>query len=454
MIYFMFNQIWLTIKKNYLFLIFLFLGIAFRSYDWCSYSLGVDQVQILSNAEKILSGKPTLIGPRTGPADTFTGPLIYYLAAALIAIFDSIKTAVLLPIFLSALTALTLYCLTNHYIDKKTASIVTAIWSISPLFIYLDRIFWNPNLSLMAFSLVFWPLFFAKKIKKQDLYLIILGSFLSYQAHFSAFLLPALVFLISLIYRRPKKIFLASLLGLFFSLLPTLIFDLRHGFLNTKGIWLLLNSETSSLTINSFLQNLFKNLLTTFELYSRLLYHGQNSITRSLIGLALLLASFFLEKNKNHFIQILIWPLLVAFFVSFYMGSIPEYYFLITLPALFYLLAISLKKINKYFLLCLTIILIFNSAQFLRERTKNLNEGLSLGNSLAIKNKIALIAKEKNIAEIIYFLPHASNFGLKYLIEPLNLIKESGIQVKIIYGAEENYPALARYGKTIIEIQE
>ncbi len=453
MIHLMFNLIWQKIKKNYLFLIFLILGIAFRSYDWRAYHLGFDQVQILSNAEKILSGKLTLIGPRTGPADTFTGPLIYYLAVPLIAIFGNIKTAVLLPIILSTLTALTLYCLNNYYVKKKTALIVIIIWSISPLLILLDRVFWNPNLSLIAFSLVFWPLFFAKKIKRRDLYLIALGSFLSYQAHFSAFLLPVLVFLISLIYRRPKKIFLASLAGLIISLLPTLVFDLRHGFLNSKGIWHLLNGEASGLTIALFLQNLYQNLLNTFELYSRLLFHAKNSITRSLIGLTFLLVSFFLQKNKKHFIKILIWPLLVAILMSLYKGSVPEYYFLISLPALFYLLASSLKKINKFLFFFLIIILIFNSSQFLKKTTKNQNEELSLGNSLAIKNEILSIRKEKDLKEIVYLLPHASDFGLKYLLESLSL-KDSGTTIKIVYPANENPGVVAQYGRIGLLVED
>ena len=221
MMLWMFLLIGQIIKKKYLLILFLIIGILFRSYAWQAFSLSFDQVQILTNAEKIISGKLTLIGPRTGPANTFTGPLIYYLAALLIALFGSIKTAVLLPIILSTVTGLILYYLSIQYLDKKTALFSFIIWSISPLLINLDRILWNPNLSLMAFAFVFYPLIFAKKINKVDLLLIALGSFLSYQAHFSAFLLPVIVFLITIIDHRPKKLFFASLIGLIISLPPT-----------------------------------------------------------------------------------------------------------------------------------------------------------------------------------------------------------------------------------------
>ena len=49
-------------------------GAFFRAYMPEAYIFGFDQVQILTNAEAITNGDLTLIGPRTGPADMFTGP--------------------------------------------------------------------------------------------------------------------------------------------------------------------------------------------------------------------------------------------------------------------------------------------------------------------------------------------------------------------------------------------
>ena len=454
MMLWMFLLIGQIIKKKYLLILFLIIGILFRSYAWQAFSLSFDQVQILTNAEKIISGKLTLIGPRTGPANTFTGPLIYYLAALLIALFGSIKTAVLLPIILSTVTGLILYYLSIQYLDKKTALFSFIIWSISPLLINLDRILWNPNLSLMAFAFVFYPLIFAKKINKVDLLLIALGSFLSYQAHFSAFLLPVIVFLITIIDHRPKKLFFASLIGLIISLLPTFIFDLRHNFLNSQGIWALLSNETSSLDLKSFFQNFYQNILINFEVFSQLLYRGKNTLIRISIGILLSIISLILQRDKKNLMKILKWPLLTIFLMSFYQSEIPQYYFLINVPVFLYLLANSFKRINYYFLIIFCLFLIFTSTQYLNKIISAQNDEFSLGNSLAIKNKILEIDQENDIREINYLLPHASDFGIKYLIEPLNLIKDTGAKVNIIYAADQDLEVVARYGRIAIEIQE
>ena len=454
MMLWMFLLIGQIIKKKYLLILFLIIGILFRSYAWQAFSLSFDQVQILTNAEKIISGKLTLIGPRTGPANTFTGPLIYYLAALLIALFGSIKTAVLLPIILSTVTGLILYYLSIQYLDKKTALFSFIIWSISPLLINLDRILWNPNLSLMAFAFVFYPLIFAKKINKVDLLLIALGSFLSYQAHFSAFLLPVIVFLITIIDHRPKKLFFASLIGLIISLLPTFIFDLRHNFLNSQGIWALLSNETSSLDLKSFFQNFYQNILINFEVFSQLLYRGKNTLIRISIGILLSIISLILQRDKKNLMKILKWPLLTIFLMSFYQSEIPQYYFLINVPVFLYLLSNSFKRINYYFLIIFCLFLIFTSTQYLNKIISAQNDEFSLGNSLAIKNKILEIDQENDIREINYLLPHASDFGIKYLIEPLNLIKDTGVKVNIIYAADQDLEVVARYGRIAIEIQE
>ncbi len=454
MMLWMFLLIGQIIKKKYLLILFLIIGILFRSYAWQAFSLSFDQVQILTNAEKIISGKLTLIGPRTGPANTFTGPLIYYLAALLIALFGSIKTAVLLSIILSTVTGLILYYLSIQYLDKKTALFSFIIWSISPLLINLDRILWNPNLSLMAFAFVFYPLIFAKKINKVDLLLIALGSFLSYQAHFSAFLLPVIVFLITIIDHRPKKLFFASLIGLIISLLPTFIFDLRHNFLNSQGIWALLSNETSSLDLKSFFQNFYQNILINFEVFSQLLYRGKNTLIRISIGILLSIISLILQRDKKNLMKILKWPLLTIFLMSFYQSEIPQYYFLINVPVFLYLLSNSFKRINYYFLIIFCLFLIFTSTQYLNKIISAQNDEFSLGNSLAIKNKILEIDQENDIREINYLLPHASDFGIKYLIEPLNLIKDTGAKVNIIYAADQDLQVVARYGRIAIEIKE
>lgn len=59
----------------------------FRTFSFQRFPFNFDQIQIAENSQKIFSGDLVLIGPRTGPAAMFTGPLIYYVAAPFQAVF-------------------------------------------------------------------------------------------------------------------------------------------------------------------------------------------------------------------------------------------------------------------------------------------------------------------------------------------------------------------------------
>lgn len=443
------------IKKNRLFLLVLFIGIFVRSYNWKNYGLNFDQVQILSNAESILQGKLTLIGPRTGPASTFTGPLIYYATAPFIFFFGNIYSTVILPVLISFITGVALYFLAKHYQTKKLALIIVAIWSISPLFLKIDRTFWNPNLSLLAFSLVIWPIYFAKKPKKLDFALIALGSFLAYQSHFSAFLLIPIVFLFVLIFKRPKEIFFASCVGLGISLLPTIIFDLRHGFINMSGIINLFSNEASGFDLINLLRNIYNNTKFTLDVFGRLLLYGKNSAIRQVIGLMIILAAFFIRfrKEKTLFFKLLFWPILVIILMSFYQGEIPEYYLVVGLPPLMLVLALTFTKFSRQLLLLMFLLFsIFNFSYFKRSIVVDDLE-FTLGNSVAIKNDLLRINQEHEIKEIIYLIPHPSDLGLKYLIEPIIAKRENGKSIKIVYPAKENNNLFSEHGKIGIQLE-
>ncbi|NLG06454.1 MAG: hypothetical protein GX559_02010 [Candidatus Pacebacteria bacterium] len=451
----MIKTVYLLFRKNFLLILLLLIGICLRSYNWQNYVLNFDQVQILTNAESILQGKLTLIGPRTGPASTFTGPLIYYATVPFLFVFGNIHSTVILPVLISFITGVALYFLAKHYQTTKSALIIVAIWSISPLFLKIDRTFWNPNLSLLAFSLVVWPIYFATKPKKLDLALIALGSFLAYQAHFSAFLLIPTVFLFALIFKRPKEIFFASCLGLGISLLPTIIFDLRHGFINISGILSLFSNEASGFNLINLLRNIYNNTKFTLDVFGRLVLYGKNSTIRQVIGLLLILATFFIRfrKEKALFFKLLFWPILVIILMSFYQGEIPEYYLVIGLPPLMLVLALTFTKFSRQLLLLMFLLFSIFNYSYLKSSIITRDREFTLGNSVAIKNDVLRIDQEHEIKEIIYLIPHASDLGLKYLIEPAITKKENGKSIKIVYPANENNNLFSEHGKIGIQLE-
>ncbi len=146
------------IKKNQWFLIFafIFFGLLLRLSALFIWPFGFDQVQILEAVDKILSGDPTLIGPRTGPAQMFTGPLIYYLTAFFYLLRFSYYSLIVSTLSIALLTGLSIYFLIKRYFGYRFAIIALFIWSFSEFFISIDQVTWNPNLTFLASSLVFF----------------------------------------------------------------------------------------------------------------------------------------------------------------------------------------------------------------------------------------------------------------------------------------------------------
>jgi hypothetical protein len=161
----------------------------------------------------------------------------------------------------SIITGITLYFVIKKYIGIKEALITTTLWAFSPLIVNLDRVFWNPNLILLATVLIFVPLL-KVTADKYSYALLFIGAFLSYQAHFSGFLLVALGIFFILYLRRSWKLIIPIIIGLLISLIPTALFDIRHEFLNFNGLLALFSSkgETNFLPIT---KDFFKNIYIT-----------------------------------------------------------------------------------------------------------------------------------------------------------------------------------------------
>ena len=154
---------WIRQRPFSLLAILLVSALLLRALPYKNTTVGFDQVQILEEASKINSGDFTLIGPRTGPAQMFTGPLIYYFTVPFLLIFGDLATIVIVPLVLSVITGLAIYALVIKYKGPTEALLSVSVWAFSPLLIRLDRVFWNPNLLILATALLYFPLLDNKK---------------------------------------------------------------------------------------------------------------------------------------------------------------------------------------------------------------------------------------------------------------------------------------------------
>ena len=207
-----------------------------------------------------------LIGPGTSIGNMYLGPLYYYLIAPslLLANFSPVGPSIFVAL-LGVVTCVFVWFVTREWFGKLAAGIALVFYSISPVVINYSRSSWNPNI-MPFFALLciysVWKLWFfyiknSESSSKNNIFywLMILGVSFAFvlQSHYLGLLLaPVLGFFWILTFFRIKNLnkiinrktvfrnfrrFSLYGLGLFLLLmLPLLIFDIRHGWINSSAI--------------------------------------------------------------------------------------------------------------------------------------------------------------------------------------------------------------------------
>lgn len=422
--------------RNRNWLILLLIGISLRIIFWQDYPFSFDQVQIMEAADQIVSGKLTLIGPKSGPIQFFTGPLVYYLMAVIKILVSTPASLMLAALFISVATGCFLIWANENYLSQKN-QVIPWLWAVSPLIVQFDRGFWNPNLTLLASSLVFFPLIKLLKSKntspnlwKISCFLVAVGSWLGYQAHFSGLLLPVVVGLVLLFTKklnvRNSWILISAMLGTAFSLLPTLIFDLRHDWLNIRGL-MTLGSQG--------LPTIGESLLFIPELFGKIVVGQFNRFLSLLVGSLILISIFYhYQKNKTE-ISLLkisfIWLLSISLLLSFYNSTKPEYYYFIQLPAALVILGEFLSaKLNVG--LRFKLIAILGLLSFWQIYSLHQISALGIYQQYQIAEQASNISQSEKIRSIDYEYPDAEIIGVKYWLSKFKIELDENSEKRVV----------------------
>lgn len=404
--------------------------------------IGFDQVQILENANRIIAGDFTLIGPRTGPADMFTGPLIYYLSAPFIFFFGDVRTITLVPLFLSLITGIIMYVLLHKYVGKKEAMLGLTLWSFSPFLIDLDRTLWNPSLSVLAASLLFFPLL-AKKQDKHVMLSLFFGAFLSYQAHFSGFLMVGLSGLTILIFKKPWQLLIFIASGLLLSLLPTILFDFRNNFLNAHGL-IKLFTEKSGTQLFYFISQVLQNSIVIARISGSFFFTGVSSILTILGGFMILIKAGIVASNNRYIKQSFIWIETIIIIFSLYRGDTLEYYFILLIPALVVIFVTLFSEMNQKTLALFLTILIVYSCYFTATKHRG-QDNLTLNVLTNITNQL----ENERVKSIIYDILPGQDFGAKYFFRNISFVPDGKI-IHITYPNTYQFSGLTHYGNVAV----
>ncbi|MBM3205644.1 hypothetical protein FJZ41_02215 [Candidatus Shapirobacteria bacterium] len=434
-------------KIIYLLLFFVLVGAAFFRLYRLGDLLGFyyDQGRDALKVQEILSFQDfPAIGPTTGIAGLFLGPLWYYLltpfyligqgnpavAAAFVCLFD-------------VGTVFLIFWLGKEFFSRQIGLIASFLWGFSYYLVRSARWFSNPSPLPFFVVLLLFALgqFF---LKKKDKYLILVAFCLAVSLQLemasAIFFFPSLI-LIWFLFRpkiKNKKNILWAIGVFFVFLIPQVLFEIKNKFLMTRNFFSFttgeINTDTSQTWALPSLEFVKERIVAYFNiLFSKLETnpsHGSKFLSILwLVFLAWRLFQAFKKKTSENamFLILLIFlfvPLLaLLFFVGNY-GRLYDYYLTGFFPAFIFLFALFvgffLKK--KLYWPILTLVL-FWFAYFNLPFLKNyLSAGLdgpthiTLGNELQAVDWVYQDAQGQGFNVDVY-VPPVIPYSYDYLFQ-------------------------------------
>ena len=285
------------------------------------------------------------VGAPTSVGQVYLGPFYYYFIAPWLALFklDPVGLAYGVAVFSIVFLAV-IYLLTRHFFNERVAIIATFLTSFSYVLIELSRFSWNPNL-LPLFSML-TVFFFLKALKnKSKVFYFLFGVFFSFsvQLHYLAMSLALPVLIIGLedflsnVKSRGEKIinYSISVASFVFFMIPLLIFDLRHNFLNSRNFVRLFQSGEAIGDGKIFA------LVSTFSDLNQYLFSISFNNVLALVLFVIILVLFFfnLQKKEYYFRAFIIFFIGSLIVISLYPGVKHPHYLGMLYP--FYIIVIA-----------------------------------------------------------------------------------------------------------------
>ena len=293
-----------------------------------TFAITFDQGRDLIAASYIIGGKLTLIGPTTGLAGVFHGPLWYWLLAVSSFLGNGDPKFVLGSIvFLYAIVEFWLFWTVKKFYGFWPAILILGLISFSPFFIATGGQLWSPN--MVALSTMIAVIALTNIANSKPLYWLLglaLGANIQFEAAGGTFLLISTVLALLLV--RPVgskfKDYLTLAAGFGLTLLPQVLFEFRHGFLMTKQVLNYAGEGREDFIAEYGLKTVEYKTGLFFDNFNKL-FSGENvTLNLVLIFLLFVLAiktlingGFKTKEIKGSQKLILLWSLMIIFFMWF-----------------------------------------------------------------------------------------------------------------------------------------
>lgn len=322
----LFKLWWALLDKKIFFgLVFILVLAAFlRCYRLPEYMtfLGDEGRDAIVIKDLLVNHHFPFIGPPTSIGNIYLGPLYYYMMAVPMTIFWLNPVAAAYQIAaIGVLTVFLIYFLTKQWFGEKAGLIASLLYGISPVNIIYSRSSWNPNPAPFFALLAIFSLWKVNQTKN-FLWLILTGGAVAFavQMHYLALILIPICGVIwaqQIIQGKYSKwqltnVFKGTILGLLIFLilmLPLVIFDLRHNFMNFKALQAFFSNRETTVNLNplntlSKIIPIYKDILIGHYLATQ--NYFLTLVTSVLVILPLILV--LLKKVRD---KIILWPYLM-----------------------------------------------------------------------------------------------------------------------------------------------
>ncbi len=413
-------------RSNMLLLLILFLGFFLRTYKVQELFLyGHDQDLAGWFVRDVVENKHLrLIGQETSTQGIFIGPLYYYLLIPFYLLFgmDPIGGIVLVTV-LGIFSIFSFYWVFKKVFSEREGFIASFIYAISFYTVFNDREV-VPTMPVILWSAWFYyatHLLLNGKFKSG---IFLSGILLGLIWHLNMTLVILMGLLpVSIFLSKKKFDFKESYRGVivFFLLsLPLLLFELRHGFVQLKALYL-------SLTQNQH------DIISGYEKFARVIHllsknvsgliWGNFSLPKFELTFLLLLFIFVLlirKKviDKNQTIIIFLWGFIYLSFFSLYSKIVSEYYLNGVTFVFIYLMTLGIsylwqrRSLRFYGGASLIIFAILNINKF---ATINVNKsGYIERKAIVSEIKRDAIGREFPCVSISYITKPGYEFGYRY----------------------------------------
>jgi len=425
-------------KSNLLKILILILaisaGVILRSTELLNhnYVFGFDQGrEYLVVREMVLNHKLRLIGSEIGSGSAgftgiFHGPVFYYFLSLAYIFFNGDPYGGIVLMFIFGLaTIIFTFFLVGKLFGYLFGLFAAILVSISPPLISQSRFLWSPNPVSFFILLAFY---FTYYINRGAKYIFFSSFFSGFIYNFElATAVPvslglALYCLFVLRFKKLKQ-YLYLIAGYVFSFSPMIIFDIKHNFQASRGLFNHFSNPKNNLIDIHKILNSSKDIISSFTYSYSDTFPKQSLLPGWLIILFIFIVVVFMiykESNKQlkYFIlYLLILPLITFFVYLFFRIPVYVYYLAhlnLSIMLLFsYGFFSSYKKRKFYFSLLFLLIGIISILQFIPFSINTfIKDYFDYGGDAKIKGRVDAI-------DYIYKDSKGEKFGLLVFSPPV-----------------------------------